>query len=209
MSGRDAYVVEVVRTFAGQARIMGPVALDRILGALADIDREARARADEVYLEELSKPGDGDGIDSIAEMAHEVGVEHHRALTGLKQGMINLLAVGLYQAFEQQRTEYKDACARAGVTPVPIDEEDLGRWPKVAELRLVANVAKHAEGWSCDELRMVRPDLVGIALFGGMPIPVEVIAPMAGQDLYVQPDDIREYASALVELWETVSAAHR
>ena len=36
---------------------------------------------------------------------------------------------------------------------------DLPQWDAVAELRLVANAVKHAEGESEQELRQLRPDL--------------------------------------------------
>ena len=40
-----------------------------------------------------------------------------------------------------------------------IDVERFKSWPKVEELNRLADAIKHADGWSCERLKELRPDL--------------------------------------------------
>ena len=77
---------------------------------------------------------------------------------------------------------------------------------KLTELRLVANVAKHAEGSSASELEKVRPDLFVSPLIAQFRLRIRprvrhVYGPLSGDDLYVTPRDLNVYFEAVVGFW--------
>jgi hypothetical protein len=86
-----------------------------------------------------------------------------------------------------------------------IDIESFANWPKLQELRLLANTVKHAEGKSSSELMKIRPDLFIFpkSFFAIEPkYPRPVYSPMSGDDIYVQLKDFNEYADALKGFWK-------
>jgi len=78
------------------------------------------------------------------------------------------------------------------LTDAGIDVGRFPEWPKLVELRLVANVAKHAEGDSASKLEEIRPDLFVAPSIRDMPpflhwkVPRHVYKPLSGEDLYVK-----------------------
>ena len=76
-----------------------------------------------------------------------------------------------------------------------IDIRTAPTWPKVYELNLVANVVKHAEGRSAEELRQrnavyFRHPGMRSETFASIPetdLPVQ--GPLMGEDIYVTKDD--------------------
>jgi len=87
-----------------------------------------------------------------------------------------------------------------------INIEALSSWNAVDELRLVANAIKHGEGKSAVELRKNRPDMFmspsmrksGDSFLG---IPSCIYSPAAGEDLYVELEDLKVYAAAVQQFW--------
>ena len=92
---------------------------------------------------------------------------------GLRQGVLNLLAVGLHQLLEQQQVFFfqrelaKKEKERFGPTTLKerllaeygIDSTSFGCAAKVYELRVAANAIKHGPGSSARTLAELRPDL--------------------------------------------------
>jgi hypothetical protein len=80
-------------------------------------------------------------------------------------------------------------------------------WKILTELRLAANVVKHAAGNSADELFRGRPDLffapgtrkIDITLH---PSPSAVEQPAAGEDLYLTEQDLIGYFDAAQAFWD-------
>jgi hypothetical protein len=190
-----------------------------------DINNEAEAVADEAWEQFMSMPatGDEDPAD-FAEAAHEAGLNHYMIVTGIRQGIINMFATGLYHAFEQQllffhreellpyeqqhdKTQIKISRAKELLSDRGIELSSFESWLAIDELRLVANTVKHAEGDSADQLRKRRPDLfedpqlTGLGSTSLSQSACQVYLPMVGEDLFVQVDDLTKYRDALVQFW--------
>lgn len=173
----------------------------------------------------MSMPATGDEEPAdFSDAARDAGVAHYSMVTGIKQGVINMFAAGLFHAYEQQLfffyreellgNEEKDSKTQLNMERVKkllldkgIQITDFESWPVVQELRLVANTAKHAEGGSADQLRKVRPDLFEdprrkeFGFQNWQSSTRTIYLPMMGEDLYVQLQDLFKYRTALVRFW--------
>jgi hypothetical protein len=90
---------------------------------------------------------------------------------------------------------------------IGIDFEAFPCWRKITELRLVANVIKHGEGPSADELRKTNPKMFEYPPLGneyriGDPAAYRIRSPLGGEDLYVTADDFKTYESAIHEIFD-------
>lgn len=68
----------------------------------------------------------------------------------------------------------------------------------------MANVIKHGEGWSADELRKVQPRLFDYPGTHGILADLQhspVAAPLAGGDVFVTEEDYVRYVDAVMALW--------
>ena len=150
---------------------------------------------------------------------------------GVRQGVLNLLAVGLYHLFEQQQlfflrrglssrgevlelkvAEFENRLAECGV-----EYRSFSCAGKLHELRTAANAIKHAKGRSGDELAKLRPDLFRSPGEGddAESSPAAVWAqqwaqhllytPLAGDGLYVSERDLSEWCDAAIAFWEELS----
>lgn len=93
---------------------------------------------------------------------------------------------------------------------IGVDLRRLPSYPRVAELRLLANCAKHGDGWSCADLRAVRPSLFKPPLhpeFHSLPGTLPVVAPLGGEDLYLTAQGFKEYADAVKVFLEELAEA--
>lgn len=210
--------------FCPQISAMVDVLEKRLLPAFHDIDKEAETVSNDKWERFMSRPGTGEEDPAdLAEAAEQAGISHYILLQGIRQGMLNLFAAALYHLFEQQAIlflrkellcsaeeekpqlfrieEFKKRMKERG-----IDVEGFSSWPKVDEVRLVANSVKHAEGSSTRALHEKRPDLFKHPDLGSIQpsfaapaTPVRL--PLAGEDVYVSLDDIRQYRDALMEFW--------
>lgn len=195
--------------------------LREIIPVFANMEQRAEAAAASEY-ERLSSElagefWDGD-IDTLAEQAHDKGLAIYETLNGLRQSVLNLFAVGLFHLLEQ---EIADLCRDASFDVEPpndtkldpvadwykehfdLDLRSLPSWAKVDELRLVANVTKHAEGNSARRLRELRPalfQLPSLREMGFAPGSWPISRPLAGDDLYVTAENLQEYGQAAVDL---------
>lgn len=152
-------------------------------------------------------------------------------LTGIRQGLINMFASGLYHTFEQQlmlfhrkqilpptlendKSQFKMAKIKESLRLHGINVEVLPCWHKIDEMRLVANTVKHAEGDSSEELRVRRPDLFRDPRLQEFDLPelgnapsTRVFLPMVGEDLFIPLEEIQLYRDAIVDFWERLADA--
>jgi hypothetical protein len=127
----------------------------RFLPSVEEADRiyeEARERHSGTFNTEYSRG------DEIEQWAHDKALDFY-CLHGLRQGMLNLYAVGLYHLLEQQALLFfREGLASVDElawtfghvkTKLAYDHhvylEKLSSWPKIQDLRLLANCVKHAE----------------------------------------------------------------
>lgn len=204
----------------------------KVIPGFDDISEEADAVEREAY-ERLGMsfdPENDDPADS-AEAAHDAGISFYIMADGMKQGVTNLFAAGLYHLFEQwffqfHRRELLWPPEDADMSLVKwgianerllkyygINIEKFTSWSKVNELRLLANTVKHAGGGSCEELKGLRPDLFisphlekdGYAI--DLVKVREVYHPLAGQDLYVSVEDFAKYVDVVKQFWDELANA--
>ena len=137
---------------------------------------------------------------------------HQTTFKLLRQTTLNLFAAGLFHLVEQRLA---DLCRDASFDVLPprdtklsvvtswygdhflLELQKLPPWPTIDEMRLVANVVKHAEGRSAEDSRDVRPELFEFVR------PVRM--PLAGDDLYVTEDRFRIYGEAAHQFFADIA----
>lgn len=80
-----------------------------------------------------------------------------------------------------------------------IDLAKAGMADDLSELHLVANVARHGDGDSCDKLKARAPQLWGNSLldyYDLAPAPIP-----ASEELRIRRADLRRFARAIVRFW--------
>ena len=203
---------------------------DRLLPTFASVHEEAKRVEREVW--NRPPPGDPEDFDpgDHAERAQDAGVVYYGTMKGVEQGLLNLYTVGLAHLLEQQllfihRREllsfpeeehdarlFKFEVMKERLKAADIDIETFKSWPRIQELRLLSNTAKHADGKSCADLKRRRPELFTKLFPGetdtGWVEHVPVYQPLIGEHLYVTRELYEEYAAAakhfLVELAEAL-----
>ena len=206
-------------------------ALKRVVTAFGGLAEEAEAAA-EAEFERLGStvPVDaGFDMGDVAEWAQDYGIKYYETISGIQQGVQNLLAVGLYHLFEQQQllllrraiARYDDAPSTVSelerrLIGLGIDCRNLRSAGKVYELRKAANAIKHGPGPAATELAKLRPDLFENPVLATTGVPKgpasrsEVLAsslsaPLAGEDLYVSERDLSDWCTAVVDYWQELS----
>lgn len=202
----------------------------KILPAFENIDDDAKEAGAEA-LNRLSRgAGPDDDFASIGELAFDSEITQYELLSAAQQAMLNLIAVAMYHQFEQQQITLvrrelifdgtEDDESRMNTRTFVqilagegIDVRTFPEWPELTELRLVANVAKHAEGDSAAKLEELRPDLFvapsirDMPPFGPWKVRRRVYKPLSGEDLYVTPADLDAYFDAIIAFWRRLSSA--
>ena len=199
--------------------------VQRCLPTLDEIAAEAQSAAESEYARfgEMPYTDDGPGPDELADVALNKGIGRFEELSSVRQILLNLFVAGLHHLFEQQllyflrrqvlRPENEDdvslmrvdeLCAR--LIERGLDVKTLQSWRTITELRLVANVVKHAEGRSCGELRGRRPDLfvhpsLRLGRDSELAGIVPVYRPLGGDSIYVTEADVSRYRDELVAFW--------
>lgn len=201
----------------------------RFLPTFDNLEAEA-AQASEDEWARLGRVVDPENTDEarLAEQAQAAGVDYYLSMDSVRQALINLAVTALYHLFEQQLLlfhrrevlhpaeeddkklmnigEFKARLSAAG-----IEISSLSAWPKVEELRFVANAIKHAEGASADKVRQLRPDLFinphlhQTLIFASSRS--HVYMPLAGEDIFLTVNDLKGYSEALLEFWKEFGAA--
>lgn len=219
--------------FVPQINAIVDVLERRLLPNFEAVDAEADSIADEAWNRFMSMPatGEEDAAD-FAESAMEEGLSHFMLMDGLRQGMLNLFAATLYHAFEQQiilffRREYLHQEKECGsgqfnlsvvkgrLKNFGVDITKFASWPKINELRLVANTVKHAEGNSSQRLYKIRPNMFShprLLQFGlqddfTSSEQPQVFQPLVGEGLYVSVQDVKDYRDQLVRFWQEFADA--
>lgn len=220
--GQALFWAGAVKTlYVPTVRLFAAVLPERLLPPFKDLSAEADRLAEAEFKRLGSLPGffedDGSGI---AEHAHDNALTWYLTMKGVRQGVLNLHAVGLRHLFEQQLF---DMCFYVGLSnrrradygkdiqsfrENGIIAEHFACWKDLEELRFLANAVKHAEGAGVDSLREMRPALLvdpAMKDFEDLGKSLTVRQPLAGDDLYVQEADIARYAVAIEGFWAEVS----
>lgn len=217
------------RVFIPALRALAATLPERLLPAFERIEEEAEGYAERRFAELGRAPGDGsEDPGACAEQANDDGICHYLTLCGVRQGMINLHAMSLFHLVEQMlcmiyRQEQDLWPSPSGPHPKADFTHVVGRmqacgiavhgfstWRTMDELRLVANVTKHAEGNSAVGLRTLNPDLFVPPSAQGKdehPYPWDVTAPLLGDGLYVTPEQFGLYRDAAIRFLEELAAA--
>lgn len=232
MLGNELFWSSHIRhVFIEKTRNLSEVLVERILKVFDNIEQEAKELTEKEYERLLHTPVGGDrcpGMDEVADIAQEKGIDWYLTMRDLRQGLINIFTVAVYGLFTQHLMilhrkqlleiyeendqglfticEVKKRFSKDG-----IDIEKFSSWGKIVELGCVANVVKHAEGQAADKLRKMRPDLFDP--LRGTPFdspnwPLSkgtVFEPLFGQDVYVHLDDMNSYTNAIVGFWEELA----
>lgn len=198
----------------------------RVIPAFGNINEEAEKIEQEEF-ERLNAIGDEYGdLGDCAERATDKGITYYLDMTAAFQGLLNLFAAGLYHMFEQQillfhrkalllkdqendlksinLNKVKEILANSS-----IDITSFSSYPKIDELRLVANTVKHADGDSAKKLKGHCPDLfeplLGSAFMSMFPsisaTKRQVFQPLAGEDLYIKTENFKAYTKAVRIFW--------
>ena len=80
--------------------------------------------------------------------------------------------------------------------------EKMKCWAKIHELRQLVNVIKHAEGWSENELRKIRPDLFIDQATGKLDLLNLYHSSLLEETIQIGEKDFTEYHNALVAFWD-------
>jgi hypothetical protein len=175
-----------------------------------ELEKRQKERFESITLHEDEDPG------PAAEWAAEEAFDRGSAIGAIYYGAIALFTAGLYHLFEQQGAHlaregqrYQYSPKREGLEEWLESEGirlgDFPGWSRIhTELRLVANVAKHAEGHSARTLRTVRQDLFtppGLREAGELWEGVEVEKPLAGESVFITEAEFTSYAQMLREFW--------
>jgi hypothetical protein len=191
---------------------LGSILRERLLVGFRSKEAEADTKTRESWKGKLALPWNEsfDPADD-AEEAFLDGVDVVRELTAMEQATRNLLATWLYHLFEQHQEAYERATEHWKVRAAPFNKT-FNTWPKVYELNMVANTAKHGmnEG-SAKQLMVLRPDLFIDPILKklGVDHPGRPgRAPLMGEGLFVEESDLNAYESAVRQLWEDIAWFH-
>lgn len=198
----------------------------RLLPTFHDIEKEAD-KVQEQEWNRLCSSCTSTDIDpaGLAEKAHDAGLDYYLMVSGVRQALLNVSAATLYHLFEQQQLFFlrreilhpleenninliKTSVFKERFLQHNIDIEKFSSWKIIKEMRLVANTVKHAEGKSAIELRKIRADLFRnriLEKFDFFKHPVNsrpLFMPLAGGDLYLSIEDLKNYGETIVKFWD-------
>jgi hypothetical protein len=210
--------------FIPEIEVYGRIWKQRFLPALAEIEHEARVFAEKEQ-ERLSLEVDpewGDPAD-IAKQAHEIGLAYYEQYAPIRQGLVNMYAVGLYHLVEQQGflffrqvaptvgTELKpkrDLKFKDVVDWLSAHEVFVAKfqsWPMMEKLNLLSDCVKHAEGRACRRLLEKQPDwFTPIGSILGRAI---VRQPLFGQGIYLSESTLWSLTDAVRAFWTELGNA--
>ena len=204
-----------------------------VLPQFCNLNERATQIGLEYYDRAISQPvgEDCDGDTSeFAEDAHDHALSWYQMMRSLRQTMLNLLAAGLFHLTEQQlamlgqnagfenrqlkSTDIHDVTKWYKIV-LHLDLHALRCWPLIEELQLVANTAKHAEGRSSKKLRAIRPQLFSDPTLEKMFANTgfkkylenrPTVAPLAGDDLFVSEDALRQYSDGVESFFREIAS---
>lgn len=182
--------------------------LETLLPTFNDIEQKAEEVA-EAYLTSVNYKTSSEDGEVERGVSRSISSLHVERMERVRQTMLNLAAVGLFHRLEQllsdivqnapsstAETDPKKAAKTISfcglVKKLEKHEPALLKrlpWSQINELRLVANVAKHAEGTSAKKLHEKKPNLFG-SRDGGTG------SPLLGEELFLFASDFKHYAEA-------------
>jgi hypothetical protein len=207
----------------------GDIVVSRVLPAFHGINEEADELRQRRYSElmsgvNVSEADAWDAGEAMAELAFEEAMDHAVLQQSTRFATLNLYAAALYHLTEQhlidlslQILHYErrhnlrtDRAISWFRDILGLDVSTLGGWPLIRELRLVANVVKHAEGPSAQALREIRPDLfLYPTLRGHVPFltRLRMRASLFGNDFFVTEEDFGRYHKGSIRFWSELADA--
>jgi hypothetical protein len=228
----------VQRMIVPDFRAFAAVVTERLLPTFDTFFTEAREHGEKWF---RAKAADLDPLNDeqyeaasyLADKAMDETLAYADTVVSMYFGSIGLYSVSLFHLLEQHAADLQWWWVVGGRTsgdtklrPTPnlggwkdwlkaeaaLDVEALASWRVVNELKLVANTAKHAEGHSAAQLRLIRPELfVHPAKREGGRAPGRIDRsihkPLFGEGLYVTPNDFSRYAEAVLAFWSEVAHA--
>lgn len=201
----------------------GDVVKERILPVFDDITQQANEITEREFaaLTANVSPDQYDG-SAVYQQAMEVGYDHYAMLTSMRTATLNLYAAALYHLTEQHvidlyfrvldiydREELMNAVEVEEVfewfkTAVGFNPKTFASWQLIYELKLLANVVKHAEGGSAGRLRSMRPSLFqspNVEAHAPRMNPTRIRKPLFGEDVYVTFEEFARYHKGSVAFW--------
>ncbi|MBE0619151.1 MAG: hypothetical protein IH605_01020 [Burkholderiales bacterium] len=193
----------------------------RLLPIFDHIGEEASAAADKAWETVMSSPASEENFDpsDYAEAAKEHGLEVYENLQFTRQQLLGLAAAGLYHLWERLLKQFFCKELRGWtfdgreihkiMAPANFSnlEEFLSQfgfrlaqqayYADLRELRLVANVVKHGDGKSCEELQASAP-----GMFEGYNYHFDIFS--KADSLELKPSDFTRYAKAVTDFWDTL-----
>jgi hypothetical protein len=200
-----------------------------VLPAFDGINEEAHAlerRRYEELVSSVEAPEEDmwEAGEAMADLAFNEAMDHAVLLGSMRFATLNLFSAALYHMTEQhlidlvlrihnndQQHNHRPEEAIAWFKNARgLDFTTLSSWPPMDELRLVANVVKHGEGGSANELRKRQPDLVVYPSLRGKVDPIKrlrVEATLFGQDFFVTKEEFEAYHRGSVAFWTELAEA--
>jgi hypothetical protein len=213
-------------TYLDQLSTFRDVALNHVLPSMPDIviDKAFTEAGEHLSSSSDSECDPGD----VADRALDQAIDKYVMRMWVRQGVSNLLAVGLHHLVEQQmlhllRRElllpleenqhelfeaknFYDRSCSAGICP-----GEIADWKFLKELKLVANAVKHAEGSSAVRLRGLRPELfqkeniLDAHYTRTVVVDSNLYQPLFGEGLFVKESDVEFYIRAAENFWREYS----
>jgi len=192
----------------------------RLLPIFDHIEEEATAETEKAWQAAGSGPACNENIDPsvYGEAAQEYGLEVYENLQFTRQQLLGLAAAGLYHLWERLLKEFlckelhgwtfdgRDSRKMIVDADFPGLESFLLQfgfelkkqrcYADLCELRLVANVYKHGDGRSCEELHALAP-----RLFEGLSYHFDIFSKADGLEL--ARADFTRYTEAVRDFWDT------
>ncbi len=220
------YVHERVRPRFEQ---FGELVLSRVLPSFDGINEEAHALERRRYSElvsslEVREEDMWDAGEAMADLAFDEAMDHAVLLESMRFATLNLYAAALYHLTEQNLIDLPlqilNYSGRHNLRPekavswfkdtIGLDVTSLPSWPLIDELRLVANVVKHGEGGSAEDLRKIRADLFVYPTLRGKVSPIETLrieASLFGNDFFITKEEFERYHTGIVAFWTELADA--
>lgn len=203
---------------------------NKIATQFLNIEHEANKISEEYYKElgkyfnpECDDPGD------YAELAWEKGLDYYEGLSLMKYNTKMMWISTVYQFWEQQvrrflyeeicnthtiynkngsECGYKGFCTR-GIDDIKDEflwfNYDLvlkKSWKEINELRLLANVIKHGDGWSAKELQKLKPEYFQDEFQNNR---LELYKTTLNDEvLNIQEEDFVRYCKSLIGFWDEI-----
>ena len=214
----------IKKQFIAQLELFVASIEKRLIPTFDTIESEAEAIEQREWDSLSSSYGypDADPSD-FAEQAFDAKLEYYEMVSSVKQALLNICATALYHSFEQQVlfmlhreilhpsqenivSFLKIQTFKDELLKYRVDIEKFSSWPIIEELRLVSNSIKHAEGKSSEILRQINHGIFINPILkkynmGFHSTSPRLYMPLAGDDIYVQIQDLKKYRDSISAFW--------